>query len=776
VGFKPTSLQNLRFDDEYPLELDGGFSLLNDQHSHQDFAELFKRNASFRGLEMDAMDQKIDRRYDLYDNGQKFSLLENEDKIANRWQQIFLKNGLFHNLCGPALSRSDGKEIYAINGTILSLDDYIYNHPIAEKIKLSTYSWKFETNNYSLFKTNCASVVINKEKCVKNVSRPQQFLLHCLFGNEFDFSHIEKFNSANNDLRELFGFLSTIDGNHFKCTSSSFSLQNEIYYVDINFDKNVNRIRCSIYTLPIFEESESFDEFEIDLNSSVDSESGLQFFNLKDDHKDRVAERKKAGTGWTYLEQREREREFENNRLKIDEAVGAAKTVLRDKLVSEYVAGSEIESSEEFNQRLDGLIKNMHDESKKIYGVSVPPKYYETIQYDPKTSFYYWKNSENKIESPNPNFPSIIGPDGALFHHKNGFLHNESGPAIWQLNSAEGRRWFLWGHEVTKEEFERYDPKSKEIVFLDEASRYHRDNGPALVKYCVDNSKISKFYTHGVETNRSEITSPDVSKIRPVTKKKPKVVKVTNTASANHQIYTELTPDEVQQLKAIFRDHIDHLRKFEPEIREAARKALINKGLPPDLLDKKPEPVPEPAKEEDKSDMEVRKNVRAGLETNIEATRTDQLVTGFKFGFKKGVVNNASKLIAEKLVGMTPMADNKLLERFVQVCFLLGSAELIQRMPEGMGEKMKMDEEFRLNTAQLLRYVSGDNIGRDLVDLAADVIPMFAEALQDMTSEELADLTTDLESQVSEESEGEELFKPVEVEEEVEEVAKVVAR
>lgn len=269
-------------------------------------------------------------------------------------------------------------------------------------------------------------------------------------------------------------------------------------------------------------------------------------------------------------------------------------------------------------------------------------------------------------------------------------------------------------------------------------------------------------------------------KAYPVTKRKPKVVKVTKTKTAPSVVYEELTSEEVEALTKIFIEHLPELREFEDEIHEAARQALISKGIDPDEFYREAEPDPE---QEAVKDVEVNtandsgttKRIRSAPDLN--GTRTEQVVNGFKFGFKKGVVNNSSRMLADKITSMTPFEDNELMERLVQTILLFGTAETLDRIPEGMADKLRLSEDTRLNAASLCRYLSGENIGRDFVDWAEMMLPLFAQVLQDFTAEELSDLANDIEAQAQEEEEeGEERIYADEVFSKVEQVEEAVAK
>lgn len=417
-------------------------------------------------------------------------------------------------------------------------------------------------------------------------------------------------------------------------------------------------------------------------------------------------------------------------------------------LVSSPDTSIKTEFAEIFNTDLDSFIdeafNNIQNDCINIYGVNIPTDVFVTSKFDGSTNSFSWEDKNGKLDCPTPNLPAAISPEGKLFYFQNGFLHRESGPAVQSLYDKREDEWSLWGVKVSKEEFDHYVPNKKAIIFRNEKGKIHRDDGPALSYFDIENGYlVQDYYSNGImsysvhQSLNSQIKSN----------------KRTNIVATTPKIkYSELSDEDVNALKAIFRENIDHLRKYEADIRKAANKAMINKGI---ITEEESSPLPKKrvaravkrttSEENMTATLDERKKIRSAPDR--EGTRTNQVVNGFKFGFKKGIVNNGSNAFAKKVATLTPLEGNEWFERFLQVVFLIGAAEMIERMPDGMAEKARMSEEFRLNAASLCRYISGENLGRDAVDIAVNVLPLFKEVLMNVTAEEFADLAQDLDAQ-----------------------------
>ena len=374
----------------------------------------------------------------------------------------------------------------------------------------------------------------------------------------------------------------------------------------------------------------------------------------------------------------------------------------------------------------------------------------------------YWVNASGQFNSPKPNHPSVVYLDKNLsYYHRAGLLHRTDGPAV----SGDGvSEYWLYGVSVSEEEFKRYDENEKTIVFINEKGWIHRTDGPAFIKFYPNGQVIQRWFDNGtceltVEKNRelinSESLEPKMS--RTITPKKiatPKV-KVKKMDIIPKIETTYLRADEKEAVIKMFEEHKPQLLKYRKEIQEAAKKIQIHR-LGQEEFDRRVEEAKRAlnkTKEEKSKPMTTDDRIIRSA-PDLSGTRTEQFKEGFKFGLKKGAINNGSELFAKKMVSLTSQEGNEWMERFVQFVTLIGTAELLRRMPEGIAAKMRLDEETRMDASSLLRYISGENIGGDIVEIIAAVMPVIMEIVKDISADEINELAEQMENaQVEEEVE-----------------------
>lgn len=640
-----------------------------------------------------------------------------QETITAEHFRLHLQDGQAHNTSGPAVETLGGRKYYALDGRFYQFEDFIAANPEIFCLNITDrgFSYKKYCFDGAVMFKSAGSTVLCDRALNEVVNNAQVFLMSALFRREIHGPF--RFKTSNRDLQYLYDLVSC-DGRKFDwaCLGSqdeqTFTFIGPENRVQIRHVFESNHLECEI--TPVHGERH---KLRIDLSR----ESFVQNINLF--RKSTVAAEvvKRTDPVWNSRQHSERAQKYFAREEDIKSVIGRL-------------------SSDE-RSSYETVIESIRSGLKKTIGV--PEK--SDLPLDIEAANRYNKELQGEAVAP---------------------LADQTDAA--KAGNAVGLNELL-------------------------PMGFGNENG-------TENEKIS------LASSKTE--SNNVAVIKPVTPKKVKVVKVENKTDASptrkptaeemeyhNKLYKELTWDEVQSLRKIFEENKPHLMKYKDKIKAASRKALANKGLPEDFLDRKPAP-PTVSVEEIKERVlaEVKQSLRAEgveiaeatppameaekaptirdgkiirAELQTDGTRKEQLFNGFKLGFKKGVVNNTSKLAAEKLVEMTPFADNKMVERFAQICLTLGTAELIERMPDGMANKLGITEESRKNNAHLLRYTAGDGIGRDLVDLVADLLPLFTDAIKMLSESEIADLTADLEQQVAGAEESEEIFQPVAVEEEV---------
>lgn len=423
----------------------------------------------------------------------------------------------------------------------------------------------------------------------------------------------------------------------------------------------------------------------------------------------------------------------------------------------------------------------LHKITPFLYGVSLPMEAMKQAFFDPETSAYYWMNEQRQLHGFNDELPGIIYPDGTLYFYNNGRFHRESGPAVVNIFDKASNSYWLHGVNISAEEFSKYDHFSRRIEFRDNFGLLHREQKPAVIEF-TEEGPVSYFYTHGVKAfaikNKKADSKMEAAQMSG-TASNSRVAKVrkismdladsaTNVSVAPVK-YLELTAEEAASVERLFKKNISYLEKYAPEIhktaaqiqakreaaqkKEAAEKAKYESKSEENVEEVKKhmtDAIKEMMVKELKNQLEdstvaveTKKIIRSA--PDLSGSKVSQLKNGFVFGFKKQVIHNSSHLLAEKVIDLTPMKGNQWSERALQICFLLGLAEIIERMPEGMAERLKLTEDARLNFSSICRYISGESMGRDLVDIATNVLPHITEILKGVTTEELSEMADEFE-------------------------------
>lgn len=673
------------------------------------------------------------RKYEFTKNG-RLHCTYGPAKFSSNGSDEWYIDGHLHRLDGPATVKN-GRYVWALNGyTFDKVEDWIDIHPRAicnSAYHKEKFAFTSQVNDLMVVKTSGHSFLFERTTVDAKAS-PVDFLLGSIWQKPRGFKLVE-YKPPNSEFKEIYESLKGLkDWKTREMPDKAFLYGlSDINQISIEYDKYKDRM----WFKRTAEHEAS--QFTIDVDST-----GADFVHQKGIN---LAVRNQPPTFINDI----------NSKWNSEAKTKKASDSLQN-LIIDYSEWYDLSS-------LDYPLFNFNEEKIDIYGYEVGINEYDRSIYNDSDKSYSWLDENGRFH--NEKNPAVIFPSGRLYFYYHGIQHCESGPAVRDIYGQKWDEYWLWGTRVSKEEFEHYDPATKAIHFFNSDGELHREDGPARIEF-HKNGIVESFFKDGKYhyhvNSSSERLEGDVSKASQwntemgykVEKKKPRVVRVTKKGEASKMAqgkYSELNANEVEALKEIFRDNIEHLRKYEAEIHAAANKALEKKGYKEPVKEAPKKEVVAAAEDKEMSNVDTRKRVRSA--PDLTGTRTEQVVNGFKFGFKKGVVNNSSQILAEKLSSYTPLEGNEWFERFVQICVLLGTAEMMKRMPEGFADKIKLDEETRMNLSSLLIFASGENIGRDIVDIMANVLPLFAEVLKDVTTEELADLKKDFEATEDEDEE-----------------------
>lgn len=328
-----------------------------------------------------------------------------------------------------------------------------------------------------------------------------------------------------------------------------------------------------------------------------------------------------------------------------------------------------------------------------IYGVLLTKEEFETKRHDVDKNIYYWTNNFNELSNPSIACPAEIHPNGAKYHYLDGKLHNDIFPSIempgedFVLN-----RYFIFGNEVSPDEFIHYRWVDKEISFIDEKNLLHREDGPAHIRFNENGEMIKKYFYHGKLLNSNE-----------------------------QMIEYCLNKKNINQDKGL--DSVEVKLKLKNPIPKSAIKtySVKTKGEP----------------------MNV-KTIKAG-QTGSDAsdTRMQQVGSGAKLGLKKGALKITSEKAAQALSTVLPIPQSVPTERLVQLILLIGAGEIVDRLPDGLASKVGLNSDRRTEFSGVARYVSGEILGRDAVNIVHSFAPMLLDAVRQMSAEDIADLVED---------------------------------
>lgn len=366
-----------------------------------------------------------------------------------------------------------------------------------------------------------------------------------------------------------------------------------------------------------------------------------------------------------------------------------------------------------------------------------------------------------------------VFPNGLKQFYIEDKLHNDSGPA--EIFPDGTRCFWIYGNKISEEEFKKYNKTFRKIEFRQENGSLHRVDGPALIIFEENGSKQEFFYHHGRNipaamiltgesiSNKNFHGSSKANSIISETKKE-KTLSSTNTISnmiVNDDLSVGIANTTTSNSISILGDNTSN------------NKITISNGGSLNISSQASEKTVFTISDGSKPIFEVKSNgdiyhtgdIKKMYEKELEqeeeyileravadlsGSRMSQVWEGSKFGFKKGIVNASSKILAEKLVELSPLSEKEWAVKLAQLAILLGSAELVNIMPDGMRNTLKLDEENQKDLVSFLRVVSGENIGREAVSLALGIIPHIKNLLLDFSSQDLEEFANSYEASKNE--------------------------
>ena len=308
----------------------------------------------------------------------------------------------------------------------------------------------------------------------------------------------------------------------------------------------------------------------------------------------------------------------------------------------------------------------------------------------------------NSEQRPPPPPPTARFPHIEIHRNSDEKLHRIDGPAVVIPSTPALEQYFLYGEEVSKAEHTRFDPIAQSIVFENENGDYHRIDGPAIIDFSLHAAPAKYWYAHG-ERIQALSTS-----------------ELINLAGNTMSTYTDLNAKQDMRQN-----------KFEEALKrvgtraEAAKATKFSTGV---------------------DGMDIKTVKHGDARASQSDSRIKQVTSGAKLGLQKAALRVGSRKIAEKIVETASPTDNVVIQRIVQLALLLGTAELAERLPDGAASKVGFTEDRREGYGGLARYVAGETLGRDAVDIVGFVAPMLLDKLQGISAEDIAELTAEAES------------------------------
>ena len=583
-------------------------------------------------------------KYDIITNGQLLSLIEHRDgfkelyldeslhclngparyNAADNVQEYYVY-GKLHREEGPAQNTED-KRIYALDGERLSLLEFIQANPLSEKIT------RFRGNGkYTIYKWQEYAVVCGLDNTTALLRKhsgavEEDGLIIEAISENLDDYQVLYYNEMGNVGGPMYTFIRSLGRWDHNSAEDSFR------EIESQTDDSVTTLHYSRDTNELAVQSSVFNEtFDIRIDLS---------FN-----KDIV------------------------------------KSILPDVFVKRDRYGRK--------HCIDGpaVLTPSGKSQYHLHGVHITQEAFDSASLEKKTGMLYWTDEQGQFHNNNW-LPAKILPTGESHYYHHGLLHSDIFPAI--EIPGDGFHlgvYYLYGNEVSAEEFSNFRPEPREISFWKDG-KLHRKDAPARIRFSEDGSNIKEYWSNG------------------------------------------------QQL-AFVSDQIP-----KNPLVAVARQDNSNMTIPKLILktDKLGNPSLKDKIEQEKGAKMNVKFIRPGASnSNAGDSRKDQIFSGAKLGAKKGVIRVASEKASAALASHLPMSDSIAMKRLVQLSLLLVSAELVERLPGGVGDKIGLDQSRRESFSGLSRFVSGEVLGRDAVNIVTTLAPTLLDALKQLSTSDIAE-------------------------------------
>ena len=362
-----------------------------------------------------------------------------------------------------------------------------------------------------------------------------------------------------------------------------------------------------------------------------------------------------------------------------------------------------------------------------LHGHKVTEEMLDNAQFSVTGKFFYWLDEQGFYHSPVAGYPAKIYDNGDAEHWCHGKRHNAFGAADITNNN---KSYYIFGTKISADEFKSYRPAENAVIFSDDAGYLHRTGGPAVIDFDVSGKNTRYWYQHGALHNEE---GPAI---------------LGSDGGFSYYLHGELHRDGGP---AVWIPEDNKFSYFERgvEINEKAGKNMstaVNQSNPQQKFEEALNRIKSrKATVSNTGGLEMStKTVQHGsAPADSDDSRVKQVTSGAKLGLQKAALRVGSEKAAEKIVDLASPSDSKVVTRIVQMALLLGSAELMERLPEGATAKVGLTQERREAFGGLSRFVAGETLGRDAVDLVSFIGPMLLEKLQGVSTEEIAELTND---------------------------------